>query len=330
MKILYLFSTTLLLINSSFFFLQRQESPELKEAEDLTSAVVKLFNQQKFDEALPLAKRSLQIREKLLPRADPRVSSSLLNLGELYLAKRDFDAAKSIFERLLAILEERFGPTDLNLAVTLDRLAVVYHSNGDMRKAEDMYQRAIGVREKAFGPESVRLAEPLFSLAQFYRYRKDFKRASSTYKRTLSIYARTSGITTAEFERASDGFRCLAYESNNNAPSNELEEIRKQVSPTALPSERPQIINGKAISLATPEYPPEARARALSGIVVVLVEIDEAGNVIDAGDMCQGLPYLTEAAMKAARKSRFTPTKISGMPAKVKGIIQYNFVPQWK
>ena len=60
--------------------------------------------------------------------------------------------------------------------------------------------------------------------------------------------------------------------------------------------------------------------------MVVKVEIDERGKVIDARDMCQGPPYLSEASVAAALKARFTPTKLSGMPVKVKGIIQYNFV----
>ena len=49
------------------------ESPELKEAADLSNAAVKLFQEQKFDDALKKAKRALEIRERFLPRTDPRV-----------------------------------------------------------------------------------------------------------------------------------------------------------------------------------------------------------------------------------------------------------------
>jgi len=87
-----------------------------------------------------------------------------------------------------------------------------------------------------------------------------------------------------------------------------------------------QILNGRALTLGRPEYPQDAAIRRLEGTVIVQVEIDEAGNVITASDMCQGPPYLSEAAVRAAWKSRFSPTKISGVPIKVKGVIQYNFV----
>src|SRR5262249_4269677 len=96
---------------SSLFTPQSQESPELKEANDLSVSVVKLFKEAKFDTAIPLAKRALEIRERLLPPNDPLVSTSLTHLGDLYLAKGDNKAAKKIVERLLALQEQQFGPT---------------------------------------------------------------------------------------------------------------------------------------------------------------------------------------------------------------------------
>ena len=321
-KIILLLSASLFLI-SPFY----QESPELKEATDLSASVVKLFNQQKFDEALPLAKRALQIREKLLPRTDPLVMKSLAYVGDLYIAKQDYNAAKQAFERLLPILEEKFDPTDLNLASTLDKLAMLYYRTGNMSKAESMYQRAVEVREKAFGAENLEVGEPLFAQAQFYRYRKNFDRALSSYKRVLSIYEKTPDVSKDKFERASNGFYCLAYESNNPEVYEEFKKARSPISQAPL-FDLPQIINGRALSLGRPEYPPQARDLALSGRVYVLVLIDETGKVISAIDMCQGPPYLSEASVKAALKSRFTPTKVSGKPVKVKGLIQYNFVRQ--
>ena len=107
MKILsLLFLATLLLANS---FELSQQSAELEEANTLTTSVIKLFNQGKYDEALPLARRVLQIREKLLPRTDPQIASALNNLGELYTAQKDYKAAIEAYSRVLQIHEEVFG-----------------------------------------------------------------------------------------------------------------------------------------------------------------------------------------------------------------------------
>src|SRR6185295_9760457 len=87
------------------------------------------------------------------------------------------------------------------------------------------------------------------------------------------------------------------------------------------------VLNGKAISLPKPAYPPIARAAHASGTVVVQVTIDENGNVI-AAHAVSGHPLLQGAAVGAARSAKFSPTKLSGQPVKVTGVIQYNFVAQ--
>ena len=87
------------------------------------------------------------------------------------------------------------------------------------------------------------------------------------------------------------------------------------------------VLNGKAISLPKPSYPPIAKAAHASGTVVVQVLIDENGNVVSARAV-SGHPLLQAVAVGAARQAKFSPTKLSGQPVKVTGVIQYNFVAQ--
>lgn len=87
------------------------------------------------------------------------------------------------------------------------------------------------------------------------------------------------------------------------------------------------VLNGKAIRLPTPAYPPIARAARASGTVMVQVTIDENGNVISAHAI-SGHPLLQASAVAAARGARFSPTLLSGQPVKVTGVITYNFVAQ--
>ena len=84
------------------------------------------------------------------------------------------------------------------------------------------------------------------------------------------------------------------------------------------------VLNGKAIRLVQPPYPPIARSAHVSGQVTVQVLIDENGNVISAS-AASGHPLLRPAAVNAARASKFSPTKLSGQPVKVNGVIIYNF-----
>jgi protein TonB len=84
------------------------------------------------------------------------------------------------------------------------------------------------------------------------------------------------------------------------------------------------VLNGSAMSLPAPSYPEIAKRSRASGTVVVEVVIDEDGKVISAKAV-NGPSLLFGAAVEAAKRARFSPTKLSGQPVKVTGIINYNF-----
>ena len=86
------------------------------------------------------------------------------------------------------------------------------------------------------------------------------------------------------------------------------------------------VLNGKALSLAKPDYPPAARAERASGTVSVAVVVDESGSVISASAV-SGPHSLWQASAAAARVSKFSPTLVGGKPVKVSGVIVYNFIP---
>jgi periplasmic protein TonB len=117
-----------------------------------------------------------------------------------------------------------------------------------------------------------------------------------------------------------------------NAPArvNIADEPPPPEAPKPTPPRAPisgGVLNGKAISLPKPAYPPIARAAHASGTVVVQVLIDENGSVVSAKAI-SGHPLLQAVAVGAARQAKFSPTKLSGQPVKVTGVIQYNFVAQ--
>ena len=84
------------------------------------------------------------------------------------------------------------------------------------------------------------------------------------------------------------------------------------------------VLNGTAINLPTPVYPEAAKRMRTQGTVIVEVVLDETGKVVSA-NATSGPPMLREAAVQAALKARFSPTKLSGQPVKVSGVINYKF-----
>ena len=104
--------------------------------------------------------------------------------------------------------------------------------------------------------------------------------------------------------------------------------------PPPAPVEKPKprvirknVINGEALSLPKPPYPPIARQMRIQGVVNVQVLIDESGKVISAKAL-SGHPALTNAAQQAAFGARFSPTMLGEQAMKVSGVITYNFVLQ--
>ncbi len=89
----------------------------------------------------------------------------------------------------------------------------------------------------------------------------------------------------------------------------------------------PGILNGKAVQLPKPAYPPIARAAHAEGVVDVQVLIDYKGRVVAAA-VISGHPLLQSASLQAARNSVFEPMKLDGQPVKVTGVIRYRFVAE--
>jgi TonB family protein len=114
-------------------------------------------------------------------------------------------------------------------------------------------------------------------------------------------------------------------------PSQEVPLVNLDSEPPPSPGPKPilkpvsgGVLNGTAISLPPPVYPDAAKRMRTSGVVTVDVVLDETGKVV-AANASSGPAVLRDAAVQAALKAKFSPTKLSGQPVKVSGVINYKF-----
>ena len=310
---------------------QNSSSAEaLKEASQLTLTLIKLYNEGKYDEALPLAKRALELRERALGADHEMLQGALLNLAEIYTAKKKYGEAQKLVERLLRTYEKTVGPEDAGAAIFLDKLAFLTYVQGDFGKSEAAYKRALSIREKAFGQNHKEFATSLYSLAEFYRSTGQFEKAQPLYEQAAILRRKLLGPKDPEYLKAKERYFCLAYTTREANRERTLRDFAAKLSdpsdPAAGNTLEGAVLNGRAISLPRPSYPEEARRAHAHGTVVIKVTIDERGNVIDASDICGGDPLLVKPSLESARAARFTPTKLYGQPVKVTGVITYNFV----
>lgn len=303
------------------------QTAELDEATELNRQVVRLYQEGKIDEALPLARRVLQMREKALGKDHQLVSEALLNLAELNLAKKVYRESLEIYERILKSNQKLAGPDDPGNVVLLDKLGFLRYMVGDFIGAENAYKRSLAINEKIFGGESEQVAQAVYNLAEFYRFTNRYQRAEPHYQRSLAIRDKNLARDDAKLLRTVERYRCLFYQSDRMDRLKAFNDMRLALYKTGNPNEPAEVVNGRALSLPKPSYPQEARATRTTGIVVIRVMIDESGKVIKAEDMCGGNSWLVKAAMDVSYSARFSPTVLSGQPVKVSGIITYKFGP---
>jgi TonB family protein len=79
-----------------------------------------------------------------------------------------------------------------------------------------------------------------------------------------------------------------------------------------------------AMKRPQPEYPAVAKAAGAEGTVKVQITVDENGQVVDAVAV-DGHPLLRQAAIDAAKQWQFKAFELGGKPAKVQGVITFNF-----
>ena len=306
---------------------QQKQSPELRQSTELNSTVLKLYNEGKYDEALPLAKRALELREKALGATHENLIPLLVNLGEIYRAKKKPGEARSYLERALQLSEKSFGPEDLRLTRLLDKLGFITYELRNESGAEDYFVRSLAIKEKVLGPDHSEVAQTVFNLAEIYRIRGDYQKAEPLFERAIRIREKSSGKDNSELINVLQSYVVLLFAENK---TDEGSQAQKRI--VELLGEKGTVpggvLNGKAVNLVQPPYPAMARQDHASGLVQVQVLIDETGRVIQARTVNPGNlhPALVAAAENAARHSAFTPTLLSGHPVKVYGIIIYNFV----
>jgi TonB family protein len=84
------------------------------------------------------------------------------------------------------------------------------------------------------------------------------------------------------------------------------------------------VMEGLVIAKVPPEYPPDAKAQKIQGVVVLRVVIDREGNVSQI-QLISGHPLLAPAALDAVKQWKYRSYLLNGSPVDVETQIQVNF-----
>lgn len=340
------FAVTVVLIFScnAFSSLAQQEknneaskissSEELLEADKLHAQVVEFFYSKNFKEALPLAKRAVELREKSLGLSNEKTLASLKNLAAVCTELKKTGDAVETREKVLKAEEILHGISSVKLCDNLSKLGWASFHDRDFGAAEKAFKRNLQIRETVFGSESKELLSALNDLAMSTQQKGRFEQSIGYFKRMIAITEKETGNNTDLAELL---VKCsiVMRNANKNAEADEYDARAKTIytsqanhadsgSAAIVPS---KILQGYAIYKVAPPYPIEAKNARAQGAVEVLVEINEAG-IVTTATAISGRNELRKAAEEAAKQWRFKPSVVAGKTIRVRGILTFNFTLQ--
>ena len=155
--------------------------------------VVSLYQEGKFQEAIPFQQQVLAWTEKNYGPDHPDTTTSINNLAELYRSQGAYAKAEPLHLRALAVREKALGPDHPDTAVSLNNLALLYESQGAYAKAEPLYLRSLAIMEKALGPVHPTTAASLNNLAGLYDSQGAYAKADPLLRRALAIMEKALG-----------------------------------------------------------------------------------------------------------------------------------------
>jgi TonB family protein len=136
-----------------------------------------------------------------------------------------------------------------------------------------------------------------------------------------------SGLSTASLSGASNS--TFAQPTSQPVPTQSPTPTPATATPDAQPTPvyAPRVVvDARFVDRVSPAYPDIAREQGAQGTAIVLATVGPKGNVISVQvDQSTGNKLLDQAALSAARSSRFEPPEIDGRPATETYRIVYTF-----
>lgn len=163
------------------------------DTDTLLENILRLHQDKKYIEALPLARRYVEVTRKLHGKDHPDYATALHNLGGLYSTMGRFSDALPLLENAIRIFEKSAGSDDPFLVPFLHNLAVTHHTNGNLLKAEQLYRRSLLIYEKKFGNNHPLVSLELNALAAISSDLRRDTDAESLWNRAIDIQNKLLG-----------------------------------------------------------------------------------------------------------------------------------------
>jgi tetratricopeptide (TPR) repeat protein/CHAT domain-containing protein len=173
--------------------LTRDQRKQLADAFNLNDQVLKLYKQSQYSQALPLAKRALEIRTSMLPEKHYLVLESLNNLGLIHVELDELSSAEPIRRKVVELSREIYGKNHPLYATDVHNLATLLDRLGRYVEAEPLHREALAIRRAVWGEDHSDYASSLNDLALNCGHRGDPHQEEFLLRQAIAVHKRVDG-----------------------------------------------------------------------------------------------------------------------------------------
>ena len=163
------------------------------EASTLNELAEALREDGRFEDAEPLYRRALAIREQAFGPRSVETAHSLNNLALLLRARGQTDEAATKFADAVAIWKQTLGPRDPQVAVGLSNQSLIARDLGKFEDSERLVREALEIRLATLGEVHPQTANSLMALGQTLNLRGRNRDAVAPMARALEIRRKIYG-----------------------------------------------------------------------------------------------------------------------------------------
>lgn len=151
------------------------------------------FDWRRYEDAEPLYREALAIREKELGEFHRRTAMTLNGLGITLSSLDRNDEALPYLQRATQIRRQILPPDHPDVAQSFSNLGAFYKDRNRLDEAEPLLKEASEIWGKILGQDNVRQAISLFNLGDLYLKQKAYDKAEASLNRSMQIFQNKLG-----------------------------------------------------------------------------------------------------------------------------------------
>ncbi len=184
-------------------------------ADVLNDLAALLSLQQKYDEAEPLVRRSLEITRRTFGERHPAFAGSLQLFANLRHARGETEAAVELYQRVLDILRTSLGEEHRAVLDNLNNLASMHCAVGNPAAAEPLYRQAVRLMGAQHGEQSPECARGEHALAGVLQQLGNYQAAEPLFLQVLEKQRKLLGEDHPDFVQTLHSLAQLYHRMGN-------------------------------------------------------------------------------------------------------------------